>query len=79
MTAKRILRTPEAATYIGLAASTLEKRRLTGNGPEFVQLGPRAVGYDIDTLDEWLKRRRRASTSEPPMTLPTHSDVRNRA
>jgi predicted DNA-binding transcriptional regulator AlpA len=33
--AKRVLRTPEAAEYVGLSASTLEKLRLTGNGPAF--------------------------------------------
>ena len=39
MTQKRVLRTPEAADYVGLAASTLEKYRLSGEGPQFVRLG----------------------------------------
>jgi hypothetical protein len=30
---KRVLRTPEAAEYVGLSASTLEKFRLSGEGP----------------------------------------------
>ncbi len=61
---KRILRTPEAAEYVGLSISTLEKMRLAGNGPEFVRLGSRAVGYDVNALDLWLERQRRRSTSD---------------
>ncbi len=60
----RILRTPEAAAYCGLSASTFEKLRLTGDGPEFLRLGRRAVGYDRDSLDAWLDSRRRRSTSD---------------
>ena len=61
---RRILRTPEAAAYLGLAKSTLEKRRLTGEGPPFVRLGGRAIGYEREELDAWLASRRVASTSE---------------
>ncbi len=55
---KRILRTEEAAEYVGLAPSTLEKRRTTGDGPKFVRLGGRAIGYDIRDLDAWLDGQR---------------------
>ena len=55
---KRILRTADAAEYVGLASSTLEKMRLNSEGPAFVRLGGRAVGYDIHDLDEWLDARR---------------------
>ena len=65
MTTKRILRTAEAAEYLGLAASTLEKRRLTSDGPAFIRLGGRAVGYDIADLDGWLDRQRQQSTTSP--------------
>lgn len=58
-TARRILRTREAADYIGLSPSTLEKKRLSGDGPRFVRLGGRAVGYDLRDLDEWLDAQRR--------------------
>ena len=60
----RIVRTPEAAAYCGLSASTFEKLRLTGDGPEFIRLGRRAVGYKRDSLDAWLDSRRRRSTSD---------------
>ncbi len=61
---KRILRTPEAAEYVGLAVSTLEKMRLVGDGPEFVRLGGRAVGYDVRKLDAWIDARSASSTSD---------------
>lgn len=62
--ALRILRTPEAARYVGLSASTLEKLRLVGQGPAWVRLGLRAVGYEIADLDRWLDER--GSTVRPP-------------
>ena len=55
---QRILRTPEAAKYLGLSSSTLEKQRLAGAGPRFLRLGKRAVGYDLHDLDTWLDERR---------------------
>ena len=61
---KRILRTPDASLYLGIARSTLEKARLTGTGPRFVRMG-RSVGYDLADLDAWVESRKRASTSEP--------------
>jgi predicted DNA-binding transcriptional regulator AlpA len=60
----RILRTPDAARYLGLTASTLEKMRLYGTGPHFIRLGARAVGYSVSDLDSWIENRRRRSTSE---------------
>ena len=64
---KRILRTPEAAEYVGLSPSTLEKKRLTGDGPRFIRLGGRSIGYDLSDLNNWLDDQRLASEdSEPP-------------
>ena len=58
------MRTPEAATYVALSESTLSKMRLTGDGPPFVKVGPRAVAYRRRDLDEWLTSRVCLSTSE---------------
>jgi predicted DNA-binding transcriptional regulator AlpA len=58
MAVRRILRTPEAAEYVGLAESTLEKQRVAGVGPRFIRLGSRAIGYDIRDLDAWLDGHR---------------------
>ncbi len=59
---RRILRTPEAASYLGLAAATLEKMRAIGGGPPFIRLGGRAVGYDVRDLDAWLDGQREQSS-----------------
>jgi len=60
------MRTPEAANYVALAESTLTKMRLTGDGPLFVKVGPRAVAYRKADLDAWLDARVRRSTSDKP-------------
>jgi predicted DNA-binding transcriptional regulator AlpA len=68
-----VLRTPEAAKYIGLSQSTMTKMRLRGGGdvPPFVKLGPRCIGYCVADLDRWLEARRRASTSDATGSQPT--------
>ena len=48
-----MVRTREAATYTGLAKSTLEKLRVTGGGCPYMRVG-RVVVYDPDDLDAWL-------------------------
>ena len=63
---RRILRTREAAEYVGLAASTLEKMRLVGDGPRFLRLRDRAIGYDLGDLDEWLDHQRESTDNEGP-------------
>lgn len=60
----RHLRTPEAAAYVGLTASTLAKLRQTGNGPIYSTAGPRIVVYRIEDLDAWLDASRRRTTTE---------------
>jgi len=62
---RRILRTPEAATYVGRSESSLEKWRLTGDGPRFIRLGGRAIGYDIRDLDAWLDHQRDRDPQDP--------------
>ena len=62
---KDVLRTKEAARYLGLAQSTLAKMRLRGNGPTYCKAGPRIVVYRQSDLDAWLESRLRRSTSEP--------------
>ena len=42
-----------AAPYVGLAVSTLQKKRTLGGGPKFIKLG-RAVRYRVADLDAWL-------------------------
>lgn len=57
------LKVNDAAHYCGLSASTLNKYRVTGEGPVFRKLG-RAVLYDTLDLDLWLESCKRRSTSD---------------
>lgn len=60
----RLLKTEEAARYVRLSPRTLERYRVTGEGPEYLKVG-RRVFYRRMKLDEWLERKRRRSTSDP--------------
>ena len=56
----------EAASYVGLAKSTLDKFRCYGSGgPTFLKVSSRRVVYDTRDLDSWLESKRRVSTSDP--------------
>lgn len=59
-----ILTTYAAGKILGLACSTLNKMRMNGNGPAFIKLGPRRVGYELAELEKWKNRRRYLSTSQ---------------
>ncbi len=58
-----ILTTPQAARYLGLAVSTLNKWRCFGDGPKFLKLG-RAVRYRREDLDAFVMSRQLGSTAE---------------
>ncbi len=60
----QVLRPNQASVYIGLARSTLAKRRVRGDPPEFIKLGVRAVGYTKRALDNFVAERTRRSTSD---------------
>lgn len=62
MTAE-ILTTREAAAYCRLGKPTLERFRITGDGPTYLKLGG-AVRYRRCDLDAWLAARLTRSTSE---------------
>ncbi len=55
------IRVAEAAKYVGLSKSSLDKLRMGTDGPAFFKLG-RAVVYNTDDLDAWLKSKQRTST-----------------
>ncbi len=60
---RRMLRVTEAAMYLALSVSFLNKLRCGGGGPAFRKIG-RAVLYDPADLETWLSERRRVSTSD---------------
>lgn len=57
---EEVLRTPEAARFVGLSPSTLEKLRRTGGGPKFIKLARRVVVYRVEDLRAWLTEREAA-------------------
>ena len=57
------LRTPQAAEYLGLSTSTIEKMRLRGDGPRYAKLG-RLVVYAITDLEVWVEGHKRLSTTD---------------
>ena len=57
--------TPEAAAYTKMAVPTLERFRLTGEGPMYAKLGG-SVRYRRCDLDTWIESRLVRSTSQTP-------------
>jgi hypothetical protein len=67
------MKSAAAAQYLGIAESTLNKSRLTGEGPPFVKVGSRSVVYRRCDLDKFLESRLRRSTSDSFKTNPSGS------
>ena len=53
----------EAALALRLSVRTLERMRVTGNGPRFVKCN-RSIRYQQSDLDAWIASRVVRSTSE---------------
>ena len=60
-----VYKVPEAARYLGMSTSTLNKWRMFGNGPPFMKMGS-SVLYRKEDLDSWMESRVRESTSDRP-------------
>lgn len=61
---KFVLSEAEAAEACNLKTRTLSSYRKSGQGPRFVKIGPRKIGYLPEQISEWLADRVRASTSD---------------
>ncbi len=55
--------TPEASKLAALSESSLEKRRVSGDGPPFIKIGRRVLYYPSD-IRRWLESKKRVSTSD---------------
>ena len=53
----------EAARALSLSVRSLQRLRVDGAGPPYIQLGPRRIGYRLADLEARLAGRRVASTS----------------
>jgi predicted DNA-binding transcriptional regulator AlpA len=58
----RLLKVGEAAELLSCSVSSLNKWRITGNGPRFVYIGNR-IRYRTSEIAAYINRRTRASTS----------------
>lgn len=58
-----LLTTAAVARQLGVAARTLDRWRLTGEGPEFVKLSSQTVRYSPDAVAAFIARRTKANTS----------------
>ena len=57
------LSTREASAFLGLSSRTLDRYRVTGEGPAFFKFGSRVRYLKVD-LEAWAQARRRRSTSD---------------
>jgi len=61
---QQFLDTKEAAKHVRLSPATLERLRVKGGGPTFINPIARRIVYDVVDLDCWMRSRKRESTSE---------------
>ncbi|MEP1910411.1 MAG: helix-turn-helix domain-containing protein [Sulfitobacter pontiacus] len=59
----RLLRTKEAARFLGISIRTLEKHRTYGTGPLYRKIGGRVL-YALRDLEAWTEIGARKSTSD---------------
>jgi len=59
----RLLTVREAAEFLQLSESWMNKARITGDGPRFIKMG-RSVRYSLQALEEFKRANARGSTSE---------------
>ena len=52
----------DAARFIGVSVSVLNKLRVYGGGPAYLKIGRRVL-YETAALEDWLVSKRRTSTS----------------
>lgn len=64
MSAEILLTVEEAALRLKISKHTLNRWRVTGEGPPFTKYGPRLVRYTERELDAWGAKRTHGSTSE---------------
>ena len=54
----------EAANYLNLSEATLERDRWRGGDIPYIRVGPRAIRYDLEQLDEYIDRNTVKNASE---------------
>jgi predicted DNA-binding transcriptional regulator AlpA len=53
----RLLTEKQVAALLGVTTRTLQRWRVTGNGPAWIRVGPRIVRYSEAVMAEWAGGR----------------------
>jgi excisionase family DNA binding protein len=54
---KNLVKQKEAAERLGLSEATLERDRWRGGEIPYIRVGPRAIRYDLNQLDDYLESK----------------------
>ena len=52
-----LLTEKELSAWLGVSIPNLQRMRSSGNGPRYVQLSPRRIGYRRSDVEGWLTAR----------------------
>jgi hypothetical protein len=52
-----LIKQSAAASYLGLSEATLERDRWRGGEIPYIRVGPRAIRYDLNQLDDYLESK----------------------
>lgn len=61
---KKLVGQKEAANYLNLSEATLERDRWRGGDIPYIRVGPRAIRYDLEKLDEYIDHNTVKNSSE---------------
>jgi excisionase family DNA binding protein len=53
----KLIRQKQAAEYLNVSEATLERDRWRGGDIPYIRIGPRAIRYNLEQLDEYIKNR----------------------
>ena len=59
-----LMNTLEAADYLNMSTAFLERDRWRGGNIPYIRIGPRAIRYDLEQLDEYIDRNTIKNVSE---------------
>ncbi|MEN3164110.1 helix-turn-helix domain-containing protein [Tistrella mobilis] len=60
----RLMRPDEVATYLDVSERTLERWRICGEGPRYINLSRKVIRYTAQHLVEFLEQRVKDNTAQ---------------
>jgi len=60
----KLIRQKQAAEYLNVSEATLERDRWRGGDIPYIRIGPRAIRYDLEQLNEYIDRNTVKNVSE---------------